>query len=226
MRIALTIHALQGGGAERALARLAERWSTAGHEVHLITWSAVATDQISVPPAVQRHGLDLVRSSANLWQGLWANVRRIRALRRKLRELQPDFVLSFCDQMNISTLQAARGLRLPVWIAEHSDPSRQRLSRAWEWWRGRTYPRCTGCVALTSEIAGKASLLPTVKALYASPMYHRARSKSSISMSMKRPPLLAGRRYSTGGGSWSLELDLNTTGVPISPASMRFFAAA
>lgn len=157
MRIALTIHALQGGGAERALARLAERWSTAGHEVHLITWSAVATDQISVPPAVQRHGLDLVRSSANLWQGLWANVRRIRALRRKLRELQPDFVLSFCDQMNISTLQAARGLRLPVWIAEHSDPSRQRLSRAWEWWRGRTYPRCTGCVALTSEIAGHLS---------------------------------------------------------------------
>ncbi len=153
MRIALTVHAMQGGGAERVMARLAERWSTAGHEVHLITWSAADTDQIPVPHTVHRHGLDLVHNSANLWQGMWANVRRVGALRRKLRELQPDFVLSFCDQMNISTLQATRGLKLPVWIAEHNDPSQQRLSRVWEWWRRRTYPRCTGCVALTSEIA-------------------------------------------------------------------------
>ncbi len=153
MRIALTVHALQGGGAERVMARLAERWSNAGHDVHLITWSAEDTDQIRVPTAVVRHGLDLMRHSTNPWQGLWANVHRVRTLRHMLCDLRPDFVLSFCDQMNICTLQAARGLQLPVWISEHSDPSRQRLGPAWEWWRRRAYPRCTGCIALTSEIA-------------------------------------------------------------------------
>lgn len=153
MRIALTIHALQGGGAERVLARLAEYWSAAGHELHLITWSAAESDELPLPPAVRRHGLDLLGTSENLWQGAWANYRRVRALRQTLRRLQPDLVLSFCDQMNICTLQATRGLKWPVWIAEHSDPSRQRLSRVWEWMRRRNYPRCTGCVVLTPEIA-------------------------------------------------------------------------
>lgn len=196
MRIALTVHALQGGGAERVLARLAERWSAAGHDVHLITWSAAATDQIPVPPAVERHGLDLLRSSANFWQGLWANVRRIRALRRKLRELQPDFVLSFCDQMNISTLQAARGLKRPVWIAEHSDPSRQRLGRAWEWWRRRTYPHCTGCVALTSEIAEHLSQWIPRSRLTIIPNAVDPIEESAEEQRSKRPSLLSVGRLS------------------------------
>lgn len=196
MRIALTVHALQGGGAERVLARLAERWSTAGHDVHLITWSAVDTDQIPVPPAVVRHGFGLLRSSANLWQGLWANAHRIRALRRKLRELQPDLVLSFCDQMNISTLQAARGLKLPVWIAEHSDPSRQRLGHAWEWWRRRTYPRCTGCVALTSEIADHlAQWVPRTR-LTVIPNAVDAAQNESVEPTSKRSSLLSVGRLS------------------------------
>lgn len=153
MRIALTIHALHGGGAERVLARLADRWSAAGHELHVITWSAADTDAIPLTSSVRRHGLELTGSSGNLWQAIRANMRRVRVLRQKLRELRPDLVLSFCDQMNICTLQAARGLNLPVWIAERSDPSRQRLSPLWEWWRRRTYPGCTGGIAQTDEIA-------------------------------------------------------------------------
>lgn len=153
MRIALTIHALHGGGAERVLARLADRWSTAGHELHVITWAAADTDEIALSASVQRHGLAVTGNSHNLWQAIAANLGRVRGLRQKLRALQPELVLSFCDQMNISTLQAARGLRLPVWIAERSDPSRQQLSPMWEWWRRRTYPSCTGCIAQTSDIA-------------------------------------------------------------------------
>ncbi len=48
-RIALTIHALFGGGAERLMAQLASRWSEAGHEVHLVTWSTTETDKYRVP---------------------------------------------------------------------------------------------------------------------------------------------------------------------------------
>ncbi len=153
MRIALTIHALHGGGAERVLARLADRWSAAGHELHVITWSAASTDEIALSSSVRRHGLGLTRDSTNLWQAIRANLHRVRALRQKLRELRPELILSFCDQMNISTLQASRGLDLPVWIAERSDPARQRLGPLWEWWRRRTYPSCTGCIAQTDEIA-------------------------------------------------------------------------
>jgi glycosyltransferase involved in cell wall biosynthesis len=152
-RIALTIHALFGGGAERVMSQLATRWSETGHEVHLVTWSAPDTDRYPIPPAVRRHGLGLLSASQTRWRGVIANLRRVRMLRRTLRTIQPDLILSFCDQMNIVVLEAARRLPVPVIISEHSNPSKQRLGRLWEAWRRRNYPHCSTCVVLTEEIA-------------------------------------------------------------------------
>jgi len=157
-RIALVIHALYGGGAERLMSQLASRWCET-HEVHLITWSTVESDKYQVPQTVKRHALDLLRPSANALVGLWANLRRVRRLRTLLNSIAPDIVLSFSDQTNIVTLEASKGLRsgtesnVPVWIAEHSDPEQQRLSRMWERWRNRVYPLCSGCAVLTPAIA-------------------------------------------------------------------------
>jgi GalNAc-alpha-(1->4)-GalNAc-alpha-(1->3)-diNAcBac-PP-undecaprenol alpha-1,4-N-acetyl-D-galactosaminyltransferase len=152
MRIALTIHALFGGGAERLMSQLADWWSAAGHEIHLITWAEVDTDVYRIPPSVHRIGLGHLRTSRGPWSGIRANFLRCRSLRATLKQIQPDFILSFCDQMNIVTLQATRGLEIPTWIAEHSNPEKQRLSRFWEVWRGHTYPRCSGCVVLSPAI--------------------------------------------------------------------------
>lgn len=155
MRIALTIHALFGGGAERLMSQLATRWSAAGHEIHLITWSTPDTDLYLVPPDVRRHGLGLLAPSQSRLRGLLANVNRVRILRNKLKSIQPDLILSFCDQMNIVTLQAARTLPIPMIISEHSNPAKQKLSRLWEVWRSRNYPSCSACVVLTDEIANQ-----------------------------------------------------------------------
>ncbi len=153
MRIALTIHAMYGGGAERLMSQLATRWANAGHTIHLITWAAPHTDRFTLPASIQRHGLDLMRASSNRFQGLLANYQRVQKLRATLQGIQPEFVLSFCDQMNIVTLQATRSLNVPVWIAEHSNPAMQKLGILWERWRARTYPRCSGCIVLTQSIA-------------------------------------------------------------------------
>lgn len=150
----MLIHSLDGGGAERVMSQLANRW-VKQHQVDLITWSSPELDRYAVDDSVKRHSLGLQKVSGSLLSGLVANYRRVQAVRAKLNEIAPDFVLSFCDQMNIVTLEATRRLNKPceVWIAEHSDPQQQQLSRFWEAWRRRTYPRCTGCVALTESIA-------------------------------------------------------------------------
>lgn len=136
------------------MSHLANRW-TQQHHIDLITWSQPESDRYAVEPTVHRHSLGLQKPSGNLFSGLLANYRRVTAVRSKLNELSPDLVLSFCDQMNIVTLEASRRLKkpCPVWIAEHSDPQQQQLSRFWEVWRRRSYPSCTGCVALTDSIA-------------------------------------------------------------------------
>ena len=114
LRIALVIHALKGGGAERLMSQLASRWAEAGHDVHLITLATAATDAYPLDARVVRHGLDLMRDSQNRLQGAIANFNRVHKLRRQLRKLDPDFILSFCDRMNIVTASTNRTMTRAV----------------------------------------------------------------------------------------------------------------
>lgn len=165
----MSIHALQGGGAERVFSQLSQRWADAGHEVHVITWSAADRDPFPLEANIVRHGLDLLLASRNIWQSLFANLNRLHKLRSTLRQVKPDVVLSFCDQMNIVTLRAARGLNAPVWIAERSDPSQQQLSSWWERERRLNYPHCTGCIVQTEQIAEYLSQLIPRERLFVIP---------------------------------------------------------
>ncbi|MFN3190365.1 MAG: glycosyltransferase [Aureliella sp.] len=151
-KVALVIHALHGGGAERLISQLASRWAEL-HEVHLLTWSEVDSDQYELAAQIQRHSLGLLRESRGPVDALVSNLRRVKRLRSKLREIDPDLMLSFCDRTNIVALQASGGLRAAKWISEHSNPARQHLGRIWEKWRQRTYRNCDGCTVLTPDIA-------------------------------------------------------------------------
>lgn len=102
MRITCVIHSLQGGGAERLLAGLANRLA-ATHNVSLLTLQWSELDSYEVADNVQRRGLDLMGTSQGLFSGLRNNVHRIRVLRRAIATSQPDVVLSFCDQTNVLT---------------------------------------------------------------------------------------------------------------------------
>lgn len=166
-RIALVIHALSGGGAERLMSQLANRWSRANYDVHLITLAGIDstspsdshfTREYATESAVQRHGLGLMQPSRGPLDGIRANWIRVHRLRELLEQLSPDAILSFCDRMNITTATAAMPLDKPLWIAEHSDPARQRLGWFWERWRTWAYRRLaraanSGCVVLTESIA-------------------------------------------------------------------------
>ncbi len=151
-RVALVIHALSGGGAERIISQLASRWAAAGHDVVLITLAATSTDKYPLHSTVRRIGLDLLQASSNKLQALGANYRRVRKLRAALYELAPDRIVSFCDRMNIVTLLASKRLNIPIWICERSDPSKQKLGWIWEWARRRSYPSCTGCVVQSETV--------------------------------------------------------------------------
>ena len=154
-RIALLIPALHGGGAERATAALADHWVERGHCVTLITLDQTDSDVFPVDSRVQRVGLGLMRDSAHKGQGLCNNVRRLRRVREAIRGAAADVVVSLTDKMNIVTLLASWGMRLPVVIGERSDPRQQRLGAVWEWLRRRSYPRCDAAVVQTEAVASQ-----------------------------------------------------------------------
>ncbi|MFO1020808.1 MAG: glycosyltransferase [Planctomycetales bacterium] len=55
--------------------------------------------------------------------------------------MHPDVVVSFTEKSNILTLQAARGLKARIVIAERTDPRHHQIARGWAFLRQRLYPR-------------------------------------------------------------------------------------
>lgn len=164
-RIALVIPSLEFGGAERVIVRMANHWAEAGHDVAVITLASAAHDTYELSPRVKRVALDLMRASGNPLSAVCNNWRRIRELKRALRDFAPDVIVSFTDRMNVVTLLAARGLRARVIVSERVDPSRHEMGNVWSRLRRWTYPNASGIVVQTesvreqiAEFAGRAPI--------------------------------------------------------------------
>jgi glycosyltransferase involved in cell wall biosynthesis len=123
MRLALVISQLSGGGAERVLSRLAGYWADHGHDVTVITFWSASSDLYPLSPRVQRVALGLGRQSPNVRQSLRTNWRRLWALRRTIRTVKPQIVVSFMDTTNVLTLFATLGLGVPVVVSERIHPA-------------------------------------------------------------------------------------------------------
>ena len=93
MKVVFLVHSLSMGGAERATVRWAEYWHSIGWDVHIITLSQ-GQNELSCPPHIPRHNCGLENSSkASVFRRCFTLVRRLKALRRLLKQIQPDVVL-------------------------------------------------------------------------------------------------------------------------------------
>jgi GalNAc-alpha-(1->4)-GalNAc-alpha-(1->3)-diNAcBac-PP-undecaprenol alpha-1,4-N-acetyl-D-galactosaminyltransferase len=153
MRIAGVIHSLNGGGAERVMARLVSMLSDRGHDVTLITLDDGASDRHEVGPKVQRVHLNVMGDSRNKLAGLIATATRVKTLRAAMKQSRPDVVLSFCDVTNVLTLLASRFWSVPVVVSERSDPAEQAIAAPWAQLRPKLYKRAAAVIVLTDAAA-------------------------------------------------------------------------
>ena len=151
-RLAIVIHSLDGGGAERTAARMANHWADGGYEVTLITLDSAESDRYRLVPAVRREALGVMGHSSNALSAILNNWGRIRALRRAIVAVDPDRVVSLTDKTNVLVLAACRKLRVPVIVAERTDPRYQQIGRVWSYLRERLYPRATALVVQTEGV--------------------------------------------------------------------------
>jgi len=147
------IHGLGVGGAERVMTLLADGLAARGHQVYLLTLSGVEEDFFVPGSGVNRVRLDLATESTTVVEGLRANMRRIKAIRRKIAELAPDAVLSFTTTVNILALMACAGTRVPVFVSERVDPRGHLIPFRWSVLRYLAYRRARALVAQTAVVA-------------------------------------------------------------------------
>jgi len=165
MRITCVIHGLWGGGAERALCTLAGGWAEAGHEVTILTFEHVGGPSYALHPAVQVRYLGVAKVSRHWPEALSQNYRRLRVLRRAIRESDPAIVVSFMERTNVLTLLATRGLAKAVVISEQTDPLLYDIGRLWSWARKVCYPIADILVCPTARTLARFQTMTTVRSV-------------------------------------------------------------
>lgn len=151
-RILIFIHSLHGGGAERVAADLSAYWAQAGAQIMLVTQAEALHDAYTLHPSVQREVLHTAAQGGGV-RGIWANVRRVIALRRVIKRFRPDVVLGMMTTSSVLAVMAATGLPCRVIATEHTHPPSQHLSGMWLRLRRFAYPKAARVVALTRGTA-------------------------------------------------------------------------
>ena len=153
MKIAIVIHSMEGGGAERVTATLANAWVGRGHDVTIITFAPRTLDLYPLDSSIGRASLDMARGSPTVLSAIARNLGRMLKLRREIGRAQPDVILAMMAISGVATGLATCGMGIPVVAAERSYPPRMPLGRAWELLRRWPYPRLAAVVSQTSECA-------------------------------------------------------------------------
>lgn len=167
MNLLLVIYSLSCGGAERVLSSLANAWAERGYKVSVATMDH-SSPFYPLASSVRVFPLNVASESGGGTTSIAANIRRLVALRRCIRRVNPNLVVSFMTQTNVLSILAARDCRVPVVVCEHTDPRHQRMNLPWSALRIATYPFADAVTFLTSNVlrrwelwlAGKAQLMP------------------------------------------------------------------
>jgi GalNAc-alpha-(1->4)-GalNAc-alpha-(1->3)-diNAcBac-PP-undecaprenol alpha-1,4-N-acetyl-D-galactosaminyltransferase len=163
-QILLVTESLEGGGAERVLADMANYWAAQGWKVTLATWRGPeVADFYSLDPAVRRIWLAVNVQEKNAVDKVRVNLARVFKLRRLLRASEPDAVLSFIDVPNVLTVLATLGLKTRVVISERHNPDQTEgaaryagaytLPRPWRVLRRLVYRWADSVTALNEDAA-------------------------------------------------------------------------
>lgn len=149
LSIMIVIPSLHGGGAERVAVDLASHWVFMGYEVFLLTQSSAETDVYGYDNRIQRLTISEVQKA----RGILGHLKKIRAIRHKIRSCRPDIVLGIMTASSVYSVIAASGLAPRVIATEHAYPPSQKISSLWQRLRRFAYQRADAVVALTEQSA-------------------------------------------------------------------------
>jgi len=154
LTVTLLTSTLEGGGAARVLAHMANHWAGQGDAVTLISFEDGSRPPFyPLHPAVRVRYLNLNRQSESLAAGIANNWNRCAAIRSAILADRPQAVISFIDSANVRTILAMLGSGVPVIVSERVHPGFENIGPIWTVLRRLTYPLASRVVVQTSQIA-------------------------------------------------------------------------
>lgn len=145
-RVCLVVASLRKGGSERVISELANNWSKIDNiEVHLILLTRQKR-YYRINENVKVHDVGAGKSVAV------KTIKTALNLRRKIKGINPESVLSFNEIYNNLTLISLIGIRVKIFVSDRNSPD-NRLPWPHEVLRKILYRNCSGVIAQTSKSA-------------------------------------------------------------------------
>jgi len=147
-RICLIIPSLQSGGMERVMAELAKYFvEKRGVKVHLVLYGKSRQIFFPIPGDLKVH-----RPSFDFTENrrLFSTLKTLLFLRRTIKKIQPDTILSFGEYWNNFVLLALLGMNISIFVSDRCKPDKS-LGKVQDLLRKWLYPRASGIIAQTSK---------------------------------------------------------------------------
>ena len=142
MKVALVIPTLLAGGAERVMSELANHWVEKGYDVYLLL---LRKSDIFYAIDKRVHIYELQSALPNLY--IIDLFRLLIQLRKLVKEIQPDVILSFMTRYNIFSIISCSNLSIPVFVSDRSNISNTKPLELFL--KKITYPFAAGVIAQT-----------------------------------------------------------------------------
>ena len=119
-KILFVISGMASGGAERVMSLLANHSAKDGADTTLALFTYDDESAYALDGRVKIHSLCKDMPDNQLMK----NLLRLYRLRKLIRQLQPDVVVSFLTTCNMYTCMAGFSTGVPVVVSERNDPKR------------------------------------------------------------------------------------------------------
>lgn len=147
-KICLVIPSLQSGGMERVMSELAHYFcGKSEYEVHLVIYGISREIFYKIPENIQIHKPTFEFDNT---KRAWNTIKTLWFLRKKIKEIHPDTVLSFGELWNNFVLLASLGLKVPVFVSDRCQPNKS-LGKLQNNLRNWLYPKSAGVICQTQK---------------------------------------------------------------------------
>jgi mannose-1-phosphate guanylyltransferase/mannose-6-phosphate isomerase len=152
-KVCLTIPCMGAGGAERVMAILANAWVAKGISVSLISYESRDKDPFyKLDERISYYPLDLLSETKSFSQKVRGFLKRVLLLRKQIKSINPDVVLSFTNTQNVETLLATLGLNSKVFVSERVNPYHMPLNVFYRVLRRLLYPLAQKIIVQTQDV--------------------------------------------------------------------------
>lgn len=159
-KLCLVIPSFQAGGMERVMSELAGYFTLIKElEIHLILYGITREIFYTIPDTIKIYKPQFIFN--NKWRFFYS-IKTMLFLRKTIKNIAPESILSFGEYWNSFVLIATLGLKFPLFISDRCQPDKS-LGGFQDWLRKALYPKATGIIAQTEK----------AKQIYQSQFHHK-----------------------------------------------------